>query len=80
MHSGIEYYITLEGIDENGDLNVYCAEVLIVSYKQEEELIKFQLVNESFTYPFEELRYLFWVVLKTIVNINNSGSSLFFFP
>lgn len=55
--AGMMFYITLEGVDEeNGELNVYYAEVLDCRYINFRQLIKWQLVDESFSYPFEEIR------------------------
>lgn len=73
MLSGLQYYITLEGIDENGDLNVYYAELLHDTFGEEMgwELIKFVLVDESFSYPFEEK----WLVF---ILVALEQSSLFF--
>ncbi|CAI9105069.1 OLC1v1003918C1 [Oldenlandia corymbosa var. corymbosa] len=46
------YYLTMEGIDENGDLNVYYAEVY--AFDTRKQLLKWRLVDESFSYPYWE--------------------------
>ncbi|XP_027111106.1 uncharacterized protein [Coffea arabica] len=53
----IFYYITLEAVDELGDLNVYYAEVENSHLKNIKRLVEWQLVNESFSYRFQEIRY-----------------------
>ncbi|CAI9105066.1 OLC1v1003915C1 [Oldenlandia corymbosa var. corymbosa] len=50
-----KYYLTLEGIDENDDddsLNVYYAEVH--AFDTTKQLLKWQLVDHSFSYPYWE--------------------------
>ncbi|CAI9105065.1 OLC1v1003914C1 [Oldenlandia corymbosa var. corymbosa] len=50
---GYDYYLTFEGTDENGVLNVYYAEVCDSPSKK--CLRHWQLVDDSFSYPFRKL-------------------------
>nr|XP_027111105.1 uncharacterized protein LOC113730560 isoform X2 [Coffea arabica] len=56
LSMGLIYYITLEALRGKADMNVYYAEVLDCPDQNLLKLIKWEQVNESFSYPFEEIR------------------------
>lgn len=54
--AGSIYYLTFEGTDGKRDLNIYYAVVLDFPSIGMKKLIRWQLVDESFSYPFQEIR------------------------
>lgn len=71
----VHYFITLEALCGKADMNVYYAEVLDCPDQNLMRLIKWELVNESFSYPFEELRYKAHAFLHVLIVISRKLTS-----
>ncbi|CAI9114729.1 OLC1v1015517C1 [Oldenlandia corymbosa var. corymbosa] len=54
--AGYDYYLQFQGIDENGDVNVYYAEVSDHPFGTGKHLRRWQPVDDSFSYPFHLIR------------------------
>ncbi|XP_027110635.1 uncharacterized protein [Coffea arabica] len=50
------YHMMLEAVDGKGEVNLYYAEVIRDPLENLTKLVKWELVDQSFSYPFEEAR------------------------
>ena len=50
------YHMMLEAVDGKGEVNLYYAEVIYDPLENVTKLVKWELVDQSFSYPFEEAR------------------------